>query len=157
MMFEEAARQHKRFDKVQEVLKLRDELARDIDRLNGVAITPSLSADAVELWFVRQGNLHPPRRFGFEVQDGRTVSMDRRLREMFAEFEPRALTVRERQEHLALLARWYYSTWREGEFLSFDDFGEKRRRDERIACRAALSRHESTTVVGAPRRSLCLG
>jgi excinuclease ABC subunit C len=124
MMFEEAARQHKRFDKVQEVLKLRDELARDIDRLNGVAITPSFSADAVELWFVKQGNLHPPRRFGFEIQDGRTVSMDRRLREMFAEFEPRALTVRERQEHLALLARWYYSTWREGEFLSFDDFGD---------------------------------
>ena len=41
MLFEEAARQHKRFEKVQEVLKLRDELARDIDRLHGVAITPS--------------------------------------------------------------------------------------------------------------------
>src|SRR6266436_4965606 len=54
MQFEEAARQHKRYEKVQEVLRLRDELARDIDRLHGVAITRSLSADAVELWFVRE-------------------------------------------------------------------------------------------------------
>ena len=60
MMFEEAARQHKRFEKVQEVLKLRDELARDIDRLNGVAITPSLAPDAVELWFVREGTWCSP-------------------------------------------------------------------------------------------------
>src|ERR1051325_3005738 len=35
MMFEEASRQHKRLEKVQEVLKLRDELARDIDHLHG--------------------------------------------------------------------------------------------------------------------------
>src|SRR5207249_2957901 len=36
MAFEEAARQHKRFEKVQDVLRLRDELASDIDRLHGV-------------------------------------------------------------------------------------------------------------------------
>src|ERR1039457_816692 len=41
MLFEDAARQHKRYEKVQDVLRLRDELARDVDRLNGVAITPS--------------------------------------------------------------------------------------------------------------------
>src|SRR5690349_23710178 len=42
MNFEEAARLHKRYEKVQEVLKLRDELAGDVDRLNGIAITRSL-------------------------------------------------------------------------------------------------------------------
>src|SRR5215471_12741887 len=51
--FEEAARQHKRFEKVQDVLRLRDELATDIDRLHGVAITRSNSPEAVELWIVR--------------------------------------------------------------------------------------------------------
>jgi hypothetical protein len=30
--------------------------------------------------------------------------------------------LRERQEHLALLARWYYSSWREGEWVGFEDF-----------------------------------
>jgi len=120
MRFEEAARQHKRFEKVSEVLKLRDELARDVDRLDGVAITRSVAADAVELWLVREGNLLEPRRFSFEVQEGTTISMDRRLRETISGAGTPRLTVRERQESLALLARWYYSTWRDGEWLDFD-------------------------------------
>jgi hypothetical protein len=124
MMFEEAARQHKRFEKVQEVLRLRDELARDVDRLNGVAITPSLVPDAVEMWFLRDGMWCAPQRFGFEVRDGKPVSLDHQVRETFAAVTPEKLTVRERQEYLALLARWYYSTWREGEWLSFDSYAE---------------------------------
>ncbi len=84
MQFEEAARQHKRLEKVEDVLKLRDELARDVDRLNGVAITRSLAPFAVEMWFVREGNWQQPQRFGFEVREGKTVSLDHRLRETFA-------------------------------------------------------------------------
>jgi len=124
MRFEEAARQHKRFEKVQEVLKLRDELAHDVDRLNGVAITPSLAAEAVEMWFVREGNWQEPRRFGFAVEEGKTVSLDRKLRDTFVAVAPRKLTVRERQEYLALLARWYYSSWRDGEWLGFDSYDD---------------------------------
>lgn len=124
MMFEDAARQHKRFEKVQDVLRLRDELARDVDRLNGVAITPSLEHDAVEMWFVRDGAWCAPQRFGFEVHEGKPVSLDHQLRDTFARVTPGKLTVRERQEYLALVARWYYSTWREGEWLSFDSYGE---------------------------------
>src|SRR5271157_5558355 len=89
MKFEDAARQHKRFEKVQEVLKLRDDLARDVDRLYG-------------------------------VEEGVTVSLDRKLRESFAGVEARKLRARERREYLALLARWYYSSWREGEWLGFE-------------------------------------
>ena len=124
MMFEEAARQHKRYEKVQEVLRLRDELARDVDHLNGVAITPSLVPDAVEMWFFRDGAWCPPHRFGFEIRDGKPVSLDQQLRDTFASVAPAKLAARERQEYLALLARWYYSTWREGEWLGFDHYGE---------------------------------
>lgn len=124
MRFEEAARQHRRFEKVEEVLKLRDELARDVDRLNGVAITRSVAADAVEMWFVREGVWQQPQRFSFEVQEGKTVSLDRKLRETLARLMPQKLTVLERQEYLALLARWYYSTWREGEWVACDSFEE---------------------------------
>ncbi len=122
MMFEEAARQHRRFEKVQDVLKLRDELVRDVDRLNGVAITRSVEPLAVEMWFLREGNWQEPQRFSFAVQEGKTVSLDRKVRETFASIAPRKLTVRDRQEYLALLARWYYSTWREGEWIGFDSF-----------------------------------
>src|SRR5215469_3249852 len=124
MAFEDAARQHKRFEKVQDVLRLRDELVSDVDRLDGVAITPSLAQNAVELWIVRGGVWCAPARFGFEIQEGKPVSLDRKLREVFAAVAPVKLTVRERQEYLALLARWYYSTWRDGEWLAFASFEE---------------------------------
>jgi len=122
MRFEEAARQHKRYEKVQEVLKLRDELARDLERLNGVAIAPSVAPEAVELWFVRQGELQPRCRFSFEVHEGKTVSLDRKLRETIAALVPQTRPLKERQECLALLARWFYSSWRDGEWLAFDSF-----------------------------------
>jgi excinuclease UvrABC nuclease subunit len=124
MRFEEAARQHKRFEKVQEVLKLRDELARDLDRLHGVVIERSLVPEAVELWFVRQGHLLPRTRFSFQVQEGRTVSLDRKLHETIASLDAPEPTVRDRQEHLALLARWFYSSWRDGEWLPFESFDD---------------------------------
>ena len=124
MLFEEAARQHKRYEKVQEVLRLRDELARELESLHGVAITPSLAPDAVELWFLRDGCWCDPVRFGFEVHEGKPVSLDRQLRETLATVAPQKLTIRERQEYLALLARWYYSSWREGEWLPFDSYKE---------------------------------
>ncbi len=122
MRFEDAARQHKRLEKVQEVLKLRDELARAVDRLSGVAITRSVERSAVELWLVRDGWWQEPQRFDFEIHEGKPVSLDRKLRLCFASVAPRKISARERQEYLALLARWYYSSWRDGEWLAFDDF-----------------------------------
>jgi excinuclease UvrABC nuclease subunit len=122
MAFEEAARQHKRFEKVQDVLRLRDELAGSLDSLHGVAITRSLASDAVELWFLREGTWCAPVHFGFEVQEGKPVSLDRKLREVAAAVAQAKLTVRERQEYLALMARWYYSTWRDGEWVGFESF-----------------------------------
>ncbi len=124
MAFEEAARQHKRYEKIVDVLKLRDEMVRDLDALHGVAITRSLTPDAVELWFLRGGWWCAPERFGFEVVEGRPVSLDRKLREVLARAAPLKLSVRERQEYLALLARWYYSTWRDGEWLPFESYEE---------------------------------
>jgi excinuclease ABC subunit C len=124
MNFEEAARLHKRLEKVQEVLKLRDDLAYEVEHLNGVAITRSLAPGAVELWFVRGGNWEGAQHFSFEVQEGRPRPMDHQLREAVAAVMPRKPTVRERQEYLAVLARWYYSSWRDGEWLSFETYDD---------------------------------
>lgn len=124
MMFEEAARQHKRFEKIQEVLKLRDDLARDIDNLHGIAITPSVVPDAVELSIVREGHWQAPQRLSFEVQEGKPVSLDGKLRELFGDAPVRRLPARERQEYLALLARWFYSSWRDGEWLGMERFDD---------------------------------
>ncbi|MCC6861751.1 MAG: hypothetical protein IT158_24485 [Bryobacterales bacterium] len=118
--FEEAARQHKRLEKIQEVLKLRDELCGDTRRLHGVAVTASVQPDAVELWFFHAGCWQPARTFSLEVVEGKSVSLDEKIRQAVAGMEWRNLAARDRQEHLALLARWYYSSWRDGEWLAFE-------------------------------------
>ena len=87
MDFEEAARQHERHERIQQVLKLRDELASDIDHLGGVAITPSSEEEAIELWFLVRGVWLAPRRFPLRVVEGKPVSLDRRLRELIAVLE----------------------------------------------------------------------
>lgn len=122
MDFEEAARQHRRLEKVQQVLRLRDEMVRDASQLCGVAVTKSTQAGAVELRFLLDGQWLPGRNFRL---DGAGMSMDRRLRELAASLEPESrMTLARRQDHLALLARWYYSSWRDGEWLGFAHRGE---------------------------------
>jgi excinuclease UvrABC nuclease subunit len=118
--FEDAARQHKRLEKVQQVLKLRDELVRETGRVNGVAVTASVASGAVNLWFFLAGAWQDARNFVVEAVDGASVSLDQRLREIVASLSPAPLTTVEREDHMALLARWYYSSWRQGEWLPFD-------------------------------------
>lgn len=122
--FEEAARQHKRFEKVQQVLKLRDELARPDARVSGVVVAPSVDVAAVELWFLLDGYWQAPRRLVVRVESGSSVSLDSRLRELVASLPAPIGTLVEKEDHLALLTRWYYSSWREGEWLAFDTLAE---------------------------------
>jgi len=120
MNFEEAARLHKQIEKIEQVSRMSGELVSDIERLHGVAVTPSAEAGAAELWFLTAGVWSDAVHFNFEIKDGRTVSIDKRLREIVASLALRKLGIEERQEHLALLARWYYSSWRDGEWIPFE-------------------------------------
>jgi len=124
MQFEDAARQHKRLEKIQEVLKLADDLARDLDHLHGVAVTRSAAANAVELWFVQGGCSLGAARVTFEVVAGKPVPLDQVMRETAASRVLTPQSMRERQEFLAILARWYYSSWRDGEWLDFESFDD---------------------------------
>src|SRR5580692_4463743 len=120
MNFEEAARQHKRLESIQAVLALRDDLVCDIDRLYGVAVAPAAAPDSVLLWFACQGSWQAPLEFPLTSN----VSLDQRLRELVASLEPVMAPLAEKQEHLALLARWHYSTWSDGEWIGFHDLGQ---------------------------------
>lgn len=120
MSFEEAARQHQRLERIQEVLALRDDLVGDIDRLYGVAVAPASSADSVLLWFVCQGSWQSPRQFSLTS----SVSLDTRLRELVASLDPVSASLAEKQEHLALLGRWHYSSWSDGEWIGFHGWDE---------------------------------
>jgi excinuclease ABC subunit C len=119
MEFEEAARQHRRLEKIQSVWRLRDELATGASTMNGVAVVKSPESNAVTLLFLLDGAWLDPIPFGLQPVDGHPVSLDRRLREVLHPLQPRMVTQVERAEHLALLARWFYSSWRDGEWLNF--------------------------------------
>ena len=68
------------------MLKLRDELAREVDRLSGVAITASLAPDAVEIGSCATA-IGRSRTIRFRGE-GKTMSLDRKLRETFAAMAP---------------------------------------------------------------------
>jgi excinuclease ABC subunit C len=128
MEFEEAARQHRRLEKVEEVLKLRDELAGNVDHLNAAAVTRSAAGNAVDVFFLREGQWQGSARVDFELEEGKPVSIDRKLRDVWEQVTrvpfSTHVPARERQERLAILARWFYSTWRDGELLVFEKFQE---------------------------------
>ena len=115
--FEAAAREHKRIERIQQILKLRDELVADIDQLHGIAVTPFVERQSVLLWFLIGGVWNAPVSFSVALSD-QSVSMDRRMKDIVASIVPGKISPRERQEHLAILARWFYSSWRDGEWIS---------------------------------------
>lgn len=116
MNFEEAARQHKRMERIQNVLALREDLVRDIERLYVIVVTKSREPEAVTLWFSCRGSWQAPEDFPLTSD----VSLDRRLRDLIGGIKPEPARLSDREEHLALLARWAYSSWRDGELLIFD-------------------------------------
>ena len=116
--FEEAAKQHKRYERVQQILALRDDLVFEIERLCGIAVAPAAEYGVMNLWFVRRGYWHGPYAFPLAQQGDQIVSMDARLKQLAAQVpskDPSGTGLR--QEHLALLAKWFYSTWRDGEWV----------------------------------------
>ena len=102
----------------------RDEMARDVERLHAIAVAPSSRADCVELGWLRAGYWHGFRSLDFTVgEDGRPAPLDARLREMASLIpERRECGVMERMEDLAVLSRWFYSSWCDGELLVIDEW-----------------------------------
>ena len=117
MQFEEAERLHQRTARIAEVQAAAGELPRTLDRLAGVAVLPSAIPDAIDLWFLIGAHWQSPRRLMLTEIAGAGQSMDRRLRDIVATLEPQGAP---NLEHLAILTRWYTSTWRDGEWIDIE-------------------------------------
>ena len=122
MDFEGAAMLHQRIGRIENVLSLRDEMARDVQRLHAVAVVPSAAPEAVELGWLRDGYWQGFARLEFAPADGRVASLDARLRELATAVPRHESGAAERMEQLAILSRWFYSSWRDGEMLLVDDW-----------------------------------
>jgi excinuclease UvrABC nuclease subunit len=122
LLFEEAARQHARYEKIEQVARGAGELAREVTHLHGVAVTASREPESVILWFLREGCWLKRRAFSVAPAGDKPVSLDTRLREIVASLEQPHPHPGERQDHLALLAKWFYSSWRDGEWLAVESW-----------------------------------
>jgi excinuclease ABC subunit C len=120
MDFELAARVHKQIDKLKGIAGLRGDLIQAIEELHGVAVTRAETERAVKLWPMLAGFWQAPVRLDFAgVQEGR--SMDNLLRESITNSASAAQRDGRRVDDLSLLARWYYSSWRDGPWIPFSD------------------------------------
>jgi excinuclease UvrABC nuclease subunit len=125
MQFEEAEHMHQRLTRIAEVQASSGDLARALDRLAGVAVVPSAQVESVDLLFLAGGRWLEPRAFSFSEDATflENASMDRRLRELCAGISSGATPGASPDiEHLAILLRWYGSSWRDGEWIGFDSF-----------------------------------
>jgi excinuclease ABC subunit C len=124
--FENAANHHARLEKLKPVLGQLPELVRRIDRLAGMMVQPSATAESVALFRVEAGRISGPVTFSIpSSQHTKSQSMESRIEEALSSHPVRnAQSALETMEHLAILKRWYYRSSRVGEIFLADNKGE---------------------------------
>lgn len=125
--FEHAAALHKRLEKVQELRRGLPELARPIEQLHAVILVRAAAENAIALFTVRGGRIADPFVLDFGELAGQARSAEQILRELLEPAAAQAdeahperaasLSIPELEDHLALLARWFYGNPREGEIF----------------------------------------
>jgi excinuclease ABC subunit C len=115
--FERAAAVHKRIEKLDEVLRLRPELARRIVDLEAVILQRAAEEQTIGAYAVRAGRLAEPCFIRFAEIAGQPRSTEQIFREYLESAPPTSKDATELSEHLWLVARWYYSNPRDGEIL----------------------------------------
>jgi hypothetical protein len=122
MDFEGAAMTHLRLQRIEQALSTADEMAREVSGLHAFVAVPSAEPDAIELGWLCGGHWQGFTRLDFHLAEGGAASLDTRLRETAGTISERIAAPTERMEQLAILSRWFYSSWRDGEMLLIDDW-----------------------------------
>ncbi len=143
--FERAATIHRRIEKAGEALRAMPELARRVQDWNAVVLQRATQANAVTVFAVREGHIEEPRTLRFVAMASESRSVEQILRDWLEPPGPGSAassaagdssTVsgaasqtsksipsatsqyhRELEDHLALLARWFYAKPRVGEIF----------------------------------------
>ncbi len=137
--FERAARAHHKLEKVKDVARLRPQLVRALPRLHAVMVLAGAAEKSVVFFRVTGGELRGPAPLLLDENVSSPVSLDQRIQDSLAglaaeqprapESEPNSSAIGTEQssgrlppwEHLSLLARWYYSSFRRGELIMLRD------------------------------------
>jgi excinuclease ABC subunit C len=136
--FERAARAHRLLEKAREAIRQREPLVREISRLDAVLILPSSQEKSVVFFRVVAGEIRGPALLFFQENVSSPVPLDEQIHKSLAplgrdgdvRLSPSVSRLDQRQrrlppwEHLSLLARWYYSSFRVGEIAMLPPNGE---------------------------------
>ncbi len=117
--FEQAAQIQKRIEKMKEAAATRQEVIADVRGFNGVALTRSVEPRQFRLWPMLEGFWREPLTLDFSAEDGRARSLDHELRECLNDAFATSASNGKRIEDLAIFSRWYYSSWRDGQWFPF--------------------------------------
>jgi excinuclease ABC subunit C len=117
--FEQAAQIHKRLEKIGAAASARDSVVAEVHAFHGVALTHSTEPRRFQLWPMLGGFWQDPIPLDFSAEESQPASLDRELRERLTPALSSPRSTGHRAEHLALFARWYFSSWRDGEWFPF--------------------------------------
>jgi excinuclease UvrABC nuclease subunit len=126
--FERAAALHRRLEKVDVVRHLIPEVARPIENLDAVILQRAADANTVAAFVVRGGRIADPFLLSFAEFAGEPRSVEQILRNLLeppssapdlpaVSPEPPSAAPAELEDHLALIARWFYARPRDGEIF----------------------------------------
>jgi len=125
LAFEEAAAIHSKLEKLKPMLSQLPEIVHRIDQLNAILVQPSAETDAVCLFRFHRAEIAGPLVFKVErhghsaaaTETARPQPMELRVEEATRSFSSKEISAAERNEHLAILKRWYYRSTRVGEIF----------------------------------------
>ena len=125
--FERAAAVHRRIEKAAEALRGLPEIPRRLEDLNAVVLQRAAEENTIAVFVVRAGRIDEPRPLRFAELASEPRSVEQILREWLEGTEiqssPPTKTgasqqnFRELEDHLSLLARWFYKKPRAGEIF----------------------------------------
>lgn len=128
--FERAAKVHRRLEKVHEVLRLKPGLVRNLGELHAVVVQRGAASKSVVFFRVYAGELRGPVTLSLDEKVSSPVPLDEQLHKLLDSLavsvgaglkpgptSPGQAAALTPWEHLTFLARWYYSSFREGELV----------------------------------------
>jgi excinuclease ABC subunit C len=127
--FEQASALHRRLEKVQELRRALPEVVRPIEQLHALIVMRAAAENTVALFIVRGGRIADPFLLPFTEVASQPRSTEQILRELLEPAAPQPAEADSQragadlsdtqslEDHLALIARWFYASPREGEIL----------------------------------------
>ena len=119
--FEQASKIHQRIEKLNDLLRQRSDLVRNLRDLHAVMVLPGAEPKSVVFFRIIGGEIRGPSALSLDENVSNPTPLDRQLHDLMeslgSDTNRPAPPPLPPWEHLSLLARWYYSSFRQGDLV----------------------------------------